>query len=187
MTEKGSRDSSGGGLAKPNPPPPASWMADDADADPACELVALAEDWQERRRLVILHGRDLRSGILYGRTLCLYGRTFCACTLRPPNLFSEVLRTHLCPCVVDSPDLPALLHEPMRCSNILRGRCRSILRSRCWSILHNLCRGILHSRRGTILHNLRRSILNRLYGPAMRLRILLRRPCLELPKQGFRC
>ena len=118
-------------------------------------LVSLAEDWQERQSWGILRGLILCAGILYGRT-------FCARTLLSRDLFSEVLRAHLCSCVPDGrADLPALLHLSIRYSNILR--------SRCWIILHSLCRGIL----------------NGLYWPAMRLRILLRRPGLELLKQGF--
>ncbi len=68
---------------------------------------------------------------------------------------------YLCPRIVDGPDVSAFLHGPQRCSGILR----------------NLCRGILH--------NLRRGILNVLYGPDLCPRIFLRRPSLELPKQGF--
>jgi hypothetical protein len=55
-----------------------------------------------------------------------------------------------------APDLSALLHEPMRCLNILR--------SRRWNIFLNVCQGILTG----------------LYGPATRLSILLRSPSLEL-------
>src|SRR5438876_7051894 len=127
----------------------------------APSLVALAE--QERQRRGILHGRVLCSGILWGRTFRLYGRTFCACPLRSPDLFSEVLRAYLCPRVVDGSELSALLHEPIRYSNILR--------SRCWIVLlHKLCRGILKG-----LHRL------------ACLRLSLRRPGLELPEQGFSC
>ena len=122
-----------------------------------------------RRRLGILHGRVLCPGILYGRTCCLYGRTcdgrtFCARTLHAPDLFSEVLRARLGPRVLDGSNLSALLHEPIRYPNILRGRCWNIL-------LHDLCRGCL----------------NGLHGLATRRRLLLRRPGLELPEQGFRC
>ena len=59
-------------------------------------------------------------------------------------------------------DVSVLLHEPMRYGGILRDLRRSILR--------NVCRGIL----------------NGLYGPDICLRILLRRPGLELPKQDYR-
>src|SRR6266481_2405693 len=94
----------------------------------APSLVARAETRQERRPLGILPGRILCAGILHGRTLC-------ACALRSPDLFSEVLRAYLCPCVAGGPDLSALLHEPMRCLNILR--------SRRWNIFLNVCQRIL--------------------------------------------
>ena len=120
-------------------------------------LVAEAEGWKQCWRLGILRGLGLCPGILQGWT------TFCTCSLHPPDLFSEFLCVHLCPCVAGGPDLSVLLREPMRYS--------SSLRSRYWSILHDTCRGIL----------------NGLYGSAMCLRFLLRCPRLELRKQGLRC
>ena len=64
--------------------------------------------------------------------------------------------------MMDGPDTLVPLREPVRYPGI---------------ILRNLCRGILRK--------LRRGVLNGLCGPAICLRILLGRPSLELPKQGF--
>ena len=142
-------------------------------------LIVQTEDLQERRSLSILpglalsilhsltlsilHSLALCSGILYRRTYprTLRRRTFYPRALHPADPFLEVLRARLCPCVMGGQDVSVLLHEPMRH--------RSILRNLRRSILHNFCRGIL----------------NGLCGPDICLRILPRRPGLELPKQDF--
>ena len=78
--------------------------------------------------------------------------------------FRGILRgPYLSPRTLDGPEASVLLHGPKR----------------CWRIFRNLCRG-------SILHNLCRGILNGLYGPHLCVRIILGRPSLELPKQGFR-
>jgi len=64
-------------------------------------------------------------------------------------------------CITDGQDVSVPLHEPMRYGGIVRNLCRSILR--------NLCLGTLSG-----------------LPPDICLRILLRYPSLELPKQDFR-
>ena len=121
-------------------------------------LIAPTEGLQERRRLSILHRLVLCSGVLCGRDLC-------PCISLPLDFFSGILRgPYLSPRTLDGPDASVLLHGP----------------ERCWDIFCNLCLGIFRTLcRGGILHNLCR-------GTHLCVRIILGRPSLELPKQGFR-
>jgi hypothetical protein len=80
----------------------------------------------ERRRLSILHGLVLCSGVLYGRDRY-------PCIFLPPDLGSGILlASDLCPRILHAPDLSVLLHGP----DLWRG------------ILHNLCWGILNGSYG---------------------------------------
>src|SRR5262249_25216343 len=117
----------------------------------------------------VLHILDPRSGVLCGWD-------HYPCILLPPNLFSRNLHgPHLCPCVIDGPNVSMLLHGPHL------GRCIIIDGPNVSGILHE------PEQRSGISRSLCRGILNGLlYGADLCLRIFLGRPRFEFPKQGFR-
>ena len=84
-------------------------------------LIAPTEVLQERRCLGILHRLVLCSGVLSGTDLY-------PSILLLPNFFSGILHgSHLCPRIMDGPDVSVPLHGPESCSRIFRDLCRGNL------------------------------------------------------------